>query len=214
MCNITGRYTGSSESTMEEDIGRVTDAGSAEDFINILDRVIGSRLTDDFWTITLPDELDSASYYSPTLFAYHAALNILNARALFSTLTIKELLDPDVQAKKSAVEKHHLFPKSHLKGQGITENQRVNNIANRAYVEWADNIDISDQSPSEYVPRYAARFGEDELEQMMYWHALPDEWHQMEYDRFLEERRQRIAQVTRDGYKKLTQKKSVEISVS
>jgi len=214
MCNITGRYTGSSESTMEEDINRVTDAGSAEGFIDILDRVINSRLTDDFWTITLPDELDSASYYSPTLFAYHAALNILNARALFSTLTIKELLDPDVQAKKSAVEKHHLFPKNFLEEQGITENQRVSNIANRAYVEWADNIDISDQPPSEYFPKYAARFDNDELEQMMYWHALPEGWHQMDYDRFLEERRQRIAQVTRDGYEKLTQKNSVEMMSS
>jgi hypothetical protein len=214
MCNITGRYTGSSESTMEEDINRVTDAGSAEGFIDILDRVINSRLTDDFWTITLPDELDSASYYSPTLFAYHAALNILNARALFSTLTIKELLDPDVQAKKSAVEKHHLFPKNFLEEQGITENQRVSNIANRAYVEWADNIDISDQPPSEYFPKYAARFDNDELEQMMYWHALPEGWHQMDYDRFLEERRQWIAQVTRDGYEKLTQKNSVEMMSS
>jgi hypothetical protein len=214
MCNITGRYTGSSESTMEEDINRVADAASAEEFIGILDRVINSRLTDDFWTITLPDELDSASYYSPTLFAYHAALNILNAKALFSTLTIKELLDPDVQAKKSAVEKHHLFPKNYLKQQAITEGQRVSNIANRAYVEWADNIDISDQPPSEYFPKYAARFDEEELQRMMYWHALPDGWHQMDYDTFLEERRQRIAQVTRDGYKRLTRRASAEASVS
>ena len=214
MCNITGRYTGSSESTMEEDINRVTDAGSVEGFIGVLDRVIHSRLTEDFWTITLPDELDSASYYSPTLFAYHAALNILNARALFSTLTIKELLDPGVQAKKSAVERHHLFPKNYLEGQGITDGQRVNNIANRAYVEWADNIDISDQPPGEYFPTYAARFGDEELKQMRYWHALPEGWHQMDYDRFLEERRQRIAQVTRDGYEKLTQKNSVETTSS
>lgn len=143
-----------------------------------------------------------------------AALNIVNAKALFSTLTIKELLDPDVQAKKSAIEKHHLFPKNYLEQQGITEGQRVSNIANRAYVEWADNIDISDQPPSEYFPKYTARFDEEELQRMMYWHALPDGWHQMDYDTFLEERRQRIAQVTRDGYKRLTRRASAEAFVS
>jgi hypothetical protein len=203
MCNITGRYTGSSESTMEEDLSRVEDAGSAEGYIETLDHVIQSRLTNDFWTITLPDDLDSASYYSPTLFAYHAALNILNAPALFSTLTIKELLDPGVQANKAAVERHHLFPKNYLNQNGITDHQRVNQIANRAYVEWADNIDISDQSPAEYFPKYAARFDDDTLEEMMHYHALPTGWHEMDYDSFLEKRRQQIAQVTREGFQEL-----------
>lgn len=209
MCNITGRYTGSSESTMEEDLSRVRGLGSSQEFIDVLDRVIQSRLTDDFWAITLPDELDSTSYYSPTLFAYHASLNILDARALFSTLSIGELLDPGVQAKKSAVERHHLFPKNYLQGQGITDNQRINQIANRAYVEWADNIDISDQPPSEYFPKYAERFDEDELEKMMYWHALPERWYEMGYDRFLEERRKLIAQVIRDGFEKLAKGREV-----
>lgn len=40
---------------------------------------------------------------------------------------------------------------------------------------------------------------------MMYWHALPEGWHQMEYKRFLEERRERIAQITRDGFEKLAE---------
>lgn len=67
----------------------------------------------------------------------------------------------------------NLFPKSYLEEQRITNSQRVSNIANRAYVEWGENIDNSDQSPSEYFPKYAARFDEGELEQIMYWHALP-----------------------------------------
>lgn len=203
MCNITRRYTGSSESTMEEDISRVEAAESPEGFAQILDRVIESRLTDDFWTITLPDEIDSSSYYSPTLFAYHAALNILNARALFSQLTVSELFDPSIQANKAAVERHHLFPKNYLKEEGIEDSSQINQIANRAYVEWADNIDISDRPPGEYFPTYAERFDEGELEQMMYWHGLPEGWYDMEYETFLEERRERIAQVTRDGFRKL-----------
>jgi len=203
MCNITRRYTGSPESTMEEDLSRVEAADSPGEFTQVLDKVIESRLTDDFWTITLPDEIDSSSYYSPTLFAYHAALNILNARALFSQLTIAELFDPSIQANKAAVERHHLFPKNYLKKKGLSDSSQINQIANRAFVEWADNIDISDRPPEEYFPELAERFDEAEFEKMKYWHALPEGWYEMAYGDFLEERRKRIAQVTRDGYEKL-----------
>lgn len=203
MCNISGRYTGSSESTMEGDLSRISDAETGADFIGTLDHITQNTLTEDFWSITLPEELDSKSYYSPTLFAYHAALNILDAKALFSTLKLSDLFDPSVQANKSTVERHHLFPKNYLETQNISGEK--NQIANRAYVEWADNIQIADTAPETYFPRYASRFNEDELRQMMYWHALPRGWHQMDYQTFLEKRRQRIAQVTRDGFETLTE---------
>lgn len=206
MCNISRRYTGSSESTMERDLNRLEEAETPDDFVRVLDTVIENTLTDDFWTIELPEQLDSSASYSPTLFAYHAALNILDAKALFSDLKISELLDPGVKANKSAVERHHLFPKNYLETQGITGLRNTNQIANYAHVEWSDNVKISDQPPSEYFPKYASRFGEEELEEMMYWHALPENWHHMEYRDFLEERRQRIARVTRDGFRKLTER--------
>ena len=206
MCNISRRYTGSSESTMEADLARLKEADTASDFVQVLDQIIQNNLTSDFWTITLPDELDSSAAYSPTLFAYHAALNVLDARALFSDLKVSELLDPAVNAKKKGVERHHLFPKNYLKKQGVTNNTRRNQIANYAYVEWADNIQIADRSPAEYFPEYAERYTNGELEQMMEWHALPDGWEHMDYNAFLEERRQRIAKVTRKGFERLTDK--------
>jgi len=204
MCNITGRYTGSSESQMEADLARLREAETAADFIGVLDYNISNTLTSDFWTIQLPDKLDSSAAYSPTLFAYHAALNLLDAKALFSDLKISELLDPSVSARKKGVERHHLFPKAYLKAQGVSNSTRRNQIANYAHVEWTDNIEISDRSPADYFPEYAQRFSDAELQQMMDWHALPQGWEHMDYDDFLEERRQRIAQVTRRGYERLT----------
>jgi hypothetical protein len=206
MCNISRRYTGSSESTMEADLARIKKADTASDFAQVLDQIIENTLTNDFWTITLPDELDSSAAYSPTLFAYHAALNVLDAKALFSDLKVSELLDPSVNAKKKGVERHHLFPKNYLKKQGVTNNTRRNQIANYAYVEWADNIQIADRSPADYFPEYAERYSNGELEQMMEWHALPEGWEHMDYRDFLEERRQRIATVTRKGFERLTSK--------
>lgn len=204
MCNITGRYTGSSESQMEADLARLREAETAADFIGVLDYNISNTLTSDFWTIQLPDKLDSSAAYSPTLFAYHAALNLLDAKALFSDLKVAELLDPSVSARKKGVERHHLFPKAYLKAEGVSNSTRRNQIANYAFVEWADNIRIADRSPADYFPEYAQRFSDAELEQMMDWHALPEGWEHMDYGDFLDERRQRIAQVTRRGYERLT----------
>jgi hypothetical protein len=86
---------------------------------------------------------------------------------------------------------------------GITEIRDTNQIANYALVEWTDNIDISDASPADYIPKYEERFKPEEMAQMRYWHALPKGWQQMEYRSFLEERRKRMAQVIKDGFGKL-----------
>ncbi len=83
---------------------------------------------------------------------------------------------------------------------GITEIRDTNQIANFALVEWADNIDISDDSPAEYIPKYEARFRPEELAQMRYWHALPEGWQRMDYRVFVEERRRRMAEVIRDAF--------------
>lgn len=48
-----------------------------------------------------------------------------------------------------------------------------------------------------------ARFSLDELKDMRYWHALPDGWENMAYEDFLKARRQAIAQIIRDGFRKL-----------
>jgi hypothetical protein len=69
----------------------------------------------------------------------------------------------------------------------------------------SDSIDISDKSPSEYFPQYAACFTQQELDEMMYWHALPKGWEEMEYPEFLETRRRGIARIIRDGFLKLSE---------
>ena len=200
MTALTGRYTGSPETVMEQDLARLRDVTDGVGFISMLDHIIADTFTDDYWAITLPNELATWSPRSPSLFAYYAALNLLGARVLFSKMHVVELLDPALKAKKSAAERHHLFPKGYLAKLGIAEIRDTNQIANYALVEWTDNIDISDLPPAEYLPKYNARFIADELAQMHYWHALPERWEQMEYREFLEARRRRIARVIRDGF--------------
>jgi hypothetical protein len=200
MVSLTGRYTGSPESAMEEDLARLRDVEDGESFVSLLDNIIQNNFTDDFWSINLPDELETSSGRSPSLYAYYAALNLLDARVLFSKMKASELMDPALVGIKSAIERHHLFPKGYLKELGITGRRETNQIANYALVEWSDNIAISDRSPADYFPEYARRFPEDELEQMMKWHALPVGWEEMEYSQFLAERRKLIAEVIREGF--------------
>jgi len=203
MSNITGRYTGSPASAMEKDLNWIIELDNPDDLVDALKRICAETLTEDFWSITLPNDLATSSSRSPSLFAYHAAQCLLDAKVLFSNSRISDLLDPAVQGNRSAMERHHLFPKNYLNKQGIEDFKQTNQIANFALVEWDDNNTISDQKPSEYLPDYLNRFDSTELEKMYYWHALPEDWEKMEYDEFIEKRRKLMAKVIRDGYDKL-----------
>ena len=70
-------------------------------------------------------------------------------------------------------------------------------------IEWGDNSEISDTPPKKYVSLLSKRFNQHELAEMQYWHALPDNWQDMPYQEFLRNRRERMAIVIRDAYKKL-----------
>jgi hypothetical protein len=137
MCSLTGRYTGSPESDLEFDLARLRDVKDATGFVLMLDQVCDAALTRDFWSITLPNDLATSSPRSPSLFAYFASLILGEARALFSDQKIETLLEPSVHSTRAAAERHHLFPKDHLKDLGITALRETNQIANYALLEWA-----------------------------------------------------------------------------
>ncbi|MCD5408576.1 DUF262 domain-containing protein [Candidatus Bipolaricaulota bacterium] len=203
MVSLTGRYTDSPESRMEQDLADLRNLSTASEFVNHLEGVIASEFTEDYWNITLPNELATTSFRSPALFAYYAALVLLDARAFFSKLKIAELLDPEIKAKKSALNRHHLFPKAYLAKLGIKDQREVNQIANLALIEWSDNEFIGDNPPKEYMPWLRRRCTPDELAKMNFWHALPDGWEDMDYYDFLKARQKLIAQVIRRGFEKL-----------
>lgn len=203
MCSLTGRYTGSPESDLEFDLARLRDVQDAAGFVQTLDQVCDAALTSDFWSITLPNDLATSSPRSPSLFAYYAALVLEEARALFSDQKVEALLDPSVHSTRSAAERHHLFPKAHLKALGITDLRETNQIANYALLEWGDNGEIGAQAPAEYLPVMRGRIPSKELIKQYRWHALPDGWEEMPYKAFLAARRERIARLIAEGYETL-----------
>ncbi|WP_304131499.1 GmrSD restriction endonuclease domain-containing protein [Mesonia mobilis] len=206
MCTLTKRYTGSPETRMEIDLAKLRNVENDRDFIEVLNDIIQTAITEDFWTTILPmDGLATSSSTSPALYSYYAALNILEAKGLFSNLRVNDLLQQGIRSKKSALERHHLFPKAYLQKQGYDQTKR-NQIANYALVEWDDNISISKKAPEVYSPLYKKRFSDQELEKMYFWHALPEKWESMDYNDFLVERRNKIAAVIKAAYDKLKQR--------
>jgi hypothetical protein len=203
MTALTGRYSSSPESKMEFDLARLRGIKDPASFVSVIEEICNATLTNDYWTITLPNDLATAAASSPSMFAFFAALTLHDARVLFSKHKVTELLDPSTKSKKSALERHHLFPKEHLKKIGIADPRDTNQIANFTLVEWGDNGEISGHSPADYVPNLAQRFKGTELAQMYAWHALPDGWESMKYHEFLKKRRELMATSIRDAYQKL-----------
>ncbi len=200
---LSSRYIGSFESEMDGDLRRLKDVNTQEDFIRTLDGIIGNTITPDFWMINLPEALDSSSARNPQYYAYLAAQNRLNAPVLFSTKKVSELLDPILHSKKKPLERHHLFPRAWLEKNVTKEMNRINQIANFALLEWPDNIEISDDSPAEYIPEIKKRFSDEDWKSMCDLHALPEGWENMPYDLFLSERRKLMAGIIKRGFDKL-----------
>jgi hypothetical protein len=203
MSSLTGRYSSSAESRMEQDLALLRNANTAREFIDILEGQINAVLTSDYWSMTLPNELESAAPRSTSQYAYFASLVLLEAPVLYSKLKVRELLSPGMKGNKQALERHHLFPRRYLEKIGIRDLRTINQVANYDLIEWSDNIDISDQPPFKYVPEYEKLFSPQDLAKMYDLHGLWERWYEVDYSEFLKERRQRIAEVIRRGFENI-----------
>ncbi|MGE0043422.1 MAG: hypothetical protein AB7V01_19770, partial [Vicinamibacterales bacterium] len=200
---LTGRYTGSVESTMDEDLAALREAKSPEDFLAFADRVMTASLPGDFWRVTLPTALETSSSRAPEFLAFLASQSLLNAPVLFSDKQVRDLMDPALRPPTKSVEMHHLFPKGWLKHHGVTSSRRINQVANLTLLEWPKNRSLSNLPPSQYVPRVKEDFTSSAWQTMASLHALPEGWQGMEYEHFLEARRRLMANMIREGFSHL-----------
>lgn len=205
MASVTYYYTGSFEGKVQQDLNNISSLKDSSQFIAYLDRKIQDAFTEDYFGITLATEFATTSTTGPSWNAYCAAQNILNSKALFSTMHIRDLLSPGASGVKSSVERHHLWPKAYLPSVGFSNDRDRNQIANYAYIEWKDNIEISDTAPSEYWPKITEGISDATLQEMCDTNAIPEGWTDMTYPQFLEQRRKLMASIVRRGYEKLSE---------
>jgi len=199
---ITRRYSGSSETVFNGDLAEVRNAKNGIEFVKRLEEIIYSTLTEDYWKITAPSNLQSSSARNPLLLIFTAAQIKNNVNVLFSDKKISDLFDPVVNPKKKKLERHHIFPKGYLKSIGIEERTMQNQVANFIYLEYKDNINISDKPPRDYFPEIKNSLN-DEVECDYYNHAIPEDIENLNYDEFLAERRNLMANYIRKYFEKI-----------
>jgi hypothetical protein len=196
MSILTGRYSGSPESTFDFDIRQI-EAQGLEAYV---DAVIENELPETYWTGMLPQVMDTSSSTSPYFVAYQAAQVRLGDKGFLSTdITVRDLL-------LNRGDKHHVFPRKHLQRQGLSRG-RYNQISNFVIAQSEINIAISDKAPETYFSqlieqvgggerRYGGITDEKTLRENLAENCLPasllDE-KQPDYDTFLAERRRLMA---------------------
>lgn len=206
MSSLTGRYSSSPETAFEKDLNRIKEL-NPDGFISGLEKIIGENLTNDFWDITLVGQMETSSARSPEANAFYAALNKLGSPVLFSRKLVGDLYDPSLKIKKKRLEKHHIFPRNFLISKyGFDKNKdkaKINQIANLTFLEFEDNIEISDEKPSEYFAMVQKRFDKNEIKEMLAQHAIPGNFYQLEYDEFLQERRKLMTGIIKKAFNKI-----------
>lgn len=194
--SLISLYTGSFESTVESHLNSIKDLKTLDQYKEFILSRVDERLTNDYFDITLvgSDGLAVSGRGNNAWNAYVASLNIMNAKILFSksNLLVSKLFDPGTDGNRKSLEKHHLFPKAYLKSQGYSD-AKINQMANYAFIDWKDNMDILDDAPSVYYPIVCAGLSDEQIRKMEDENALPHGWETMLYEEFLIERRKLMA---------------------
>lgn len=143
MSTLTQRYIGSPESVMDRDMRSIAEKG----FLNFLADVEASSLSDTFWTITLPQNLETSSVNSPAFNTFIAAQINLNCNSMLMNGTkISDLITISGDV-------HHIFPRAYLKSNGVDNKTKYNQVANYIYLDTQVNKAISDDAPCVYFTR-------------------------------------------------------------
>jgi hypothetical protein len=125
MSMLTGRHSGSFESTWEQNIRRIGEQGAA----NYLKQVEESELSDAYWAVALPADLETTSTISPFFQSFLAAQVANNPRCFLAKgITVAAM------AQQSG-DIHHIVPKDYLQKNGYPDRGDYNQIANFALTE-------------------------------------------------------------------------------
>ena len=207
LTTLTGRYVGSPETVMSRDIRNINEKG----FLQFAQEVEASVLSDTFWQITLPQNLETISVNSPAFNTFLAAQDYLKC----SSMLMKGTMISDLVSISGDV--HHIFPKAYLKKNGIDSKSRYNQVANYTYLDTQVNKAISDDAPCEYFgvildqcKTKEIKIGnisdEQELVKNLEENAIPSSIVNMtvaDYDAFLVDRRKLMAKMIETYYKSL-----------
>lgn len=204
---LTGRYSGSPESTFDYDIKRF----QANDPMEYLEHTESGELSDAFWNNILVTKLNTSVASSPMFHVFlMAQVKMGDYGFLSEQIDVKSLIE-----QRGDI--HHIFPKKYLQKCGIKERGLYNQIANYVYTQSEINVKIKDQAPKDYMSQIKEQCtagniiygGIDSLVKLktnMEANCIPQEIFMMDYtqfENFLDKRRHLMAQKIRRYYELL-----------
>lgn len=180
-----GRYSGSTETVLNQDL-RLLDVAGKE-----LDRLIDQlRQTRGDLDVRAENfrSFGRGSRFYPLLYML---TRTLHARDLESGLDVQQF----ILGKGMQLQLHHIFPKAKLYKYGY-ERSAVNDLANFMFLPQETNLKITDHDPSEYFAAY-----ETKHPGILSSHWIPLDqslWTYERYPDFLQARRELLARATND----------------
>ncbi len=177
---LWGRYSGSTESTLSQDLNLLAQGKGIDGLINQLAQNRGTlQLTpDDFWGWS------SGARFYPLLYMM---TRVNHAKDWGTGLELSNAL----LGQMSSLDVHHIFPKKVLYEAGYSRAQ-VNALANYTFLTKDTNITIGAREPNDYFPEYLVRTpGAMET----HWIPMAPELRSVDkYLDFLKERRKLLAE--------------------
>jgi hypothetical protein len=206
MAALTQRYGGQVDTSFDSDIRQISQNGLASH----INSVTAAELNDSFWTIQLPQELETTTRNSQVFLVYQAAQVKQGDKGFFS----RDISILDLVLNRSDV--HHVYPKAFLTRKGVGKS-KYNQIANFVLTQSEINIAIGDKPPAEYFANmisqceggkscYGGITNREELEQNLISHCIPlslINGNVPDYDDFLGQRRCLMAAKMRNYYERL-----------
>lgn len=176
---LWGRYAGSTESIMAQDLNVINEGEGVEGLLRLLRLQRGdlSLKPDDFWGWST-----GARFY-PLLYLL---TRVNHAKDFGSGIELTHSL----LGKNSTLEVHHIFPKDILYRAGKSK-AIVNSLANYVFLTKETNLEISNKNPEEYM-QYYNQMHPGVLESN--WIPVDTElWKIESYEAFLQKRRELLA---------------------
>lgn len=207
LSTLTSRYIGSPETVMDRDMRSISEKG----FISFMQEVEAANLSDNFWNITLPQQLESSSVNSPAFNTFLAAQINLNCNSMLMNGTkVSDLIGISGDV-------HHIFPRAYLKKNGVDSKVKYNQVANYIYLDTQVNKAISDDAPCVYFSKVRQQCETGNIEfgnivdaqllaKNLEENSIPANIADMDvscYDEFLFERRKLMAKLIEKYYKNL-----------
>ncbi len=203
MSNLTGRYSGSSETAIDEDAKDIDRKGVDV----VLGEIERGELSNAFWEVQLVSDLEKATINNAQINTFFAAQVKANDRGFLS----RDIRVGDMIQHRGDI--HHMFPVKYMK-QYNNSRKVYNQIANWVYTQQEVNIRIGKNPPYEYMRdvveqceggalKYGAITELDDLKENLAENAVPELILTAtfdDYEDFLEMRRGMMANKIKDYY--------------